>query len=719
MTRPCFFSIFCALSLSAPAAMAVDFLVTSDADTGADTLRQAIIDAQGSLGDDTIRFSLSGPFPQIGLQTALTVDNLGMGRITVDASNVADKVLLFGDSLDGNRIFEVAFGGDLVLINLEISSGQAPHGVDGDPGDPPEPGGDGEHGGAIFNEGSLTLRDCFLNFNSAGKGGIGGEYNGVGVGASGQGGNGGNGGAVYSFGSTSSLVLENTTIDGNSAGTGGTGGTEALGGLGGNGGGVFLDQGTLQSNTSSFVSNNAGDGGEGGAPGDSMVGGTGGSGGYGGGIALDFSEVAIVNSVVQGNTAGTGGSGGLGGLDNSGGQGGNGGNGGGLFASFFPDSVTPQISGSLIASNSAGSGASGGDGVAGDGTDGGDGGDGGGIFLEAIPDGDQTWNMENTTIYQNSAGDGAFGGIGNADGAEGTPGDGGGIAFLNDSGDCVVLLSHNTILSNFAGIGFDSGASGAGGGAVEEAGFPGSGGFIAANSIITLNTADADPDIGEFTTEGVNFIGGDPSLGPLQNNGGSTDTFVPLFGSAVINTGGVITAPLSSDQRGAARPANGLPDIGSIEVTIQPDARIGSKSNPATHAIDNFYSSSGAGQEQNVKLAGRKKGKFYFSIESDGDIVAPFALVGTPASKRLKLKVLQLTGGGNVTAALRTGYSLGNLAPGQLELFKCIAKSKSKPNAKKKSKRKKVRETLLFRASVPGTTLADSVIASIKEKKGK
>ncbi len=719
MTKPFLLSFAFFFSLSGPIAEATDFLVTSDADSGANTLRQAIIDAQGSLGDDTIRFSLPGPFQQIGLQSALNVDNLGMGRITIDASNQADGVLLFSDNVGGTRIFEVQFGADLVLVNLEISGGKAPDGADGNPGDPPDPGEDGEHGGAIFNEGTLTLRGCFLNFNSAGNGGAGGEYNGMGVGVSGPGGNGGHGGAVYTVGGSASLTLIDTTIDGNNAGNGGAGGSEAPGGNGGNGGGIYFDQSTLEASGSSIVSNFAGNGGQGGAPGATMLGGLGGTGGNGGGIALDLAEVEITSCLVQGNAAGDGGIGGPGDVNNTGGEGGPGGSGGGLWSAFFQDSTSAHISASLFRGNAAGNGADGGDGepMAGNGTDGGAGGDGGGIYLQAFPGGDETWKMENTTLFQNSAGDGGFGGIGNVDGNDGVPGDGGGIAFSNDSGDAVLHISHNTILSNFAGVSFGTGSDGTGGGVFEEVALIGSGGITVANSIIALNTAEADPDIGDHTTEGVNFIGGDPVLGPLENNGGRTDSFEPLFGSPVIDAGGVIAEPLTVDQRGAARPSNGVPDIGSIEVTILADARIGSNSNPATHLINNFYSPSGAGQLQNVKLKGRKKKKFYFSVENDGNIAAPFSVVGTPASKRMKFTVLNLTRGGNVTAALTVGYAMGNLAPGQLELFQCTAKSKSRPKSKKKKKRKKVREVLLFRASIPGTSHVDSVVASIKEKK--
>ncbi|MBD1921920.1 hypothetical protein H6F77_12570 [Microcoleus sp. FACHB-831] len=56
----------------------------------------------------------------------------------------------------------------------------------------------------------------------------------------------------------------------------------------------------------------------------------------------------------------------------------------------------------------------------------------------------------------------------------------------------------------------------------------------------------------------------DPKLGPLGNNGGSTQTMPLLTGSAAINTGNSSTcAPI--DQRGVARPSGGVCDIGAFE----------------------------------------------------------------------------------------------------------------------------------------------------------
>lgn len=60
---------------------------------------------------------------------------------------------------------------------------------------------------------------------------------------------------------------------------------------------------------------------------------------------------------------------------------------------------------------------------------------------------------------------------------------------------------------------------------------------------------------------------GDPMLGPLQNNGGNTQTMALLPGSLAIDTGDPATC-LSTDQRGISRPQGAACDIGAYELQV-------------------------------------------------------------------------------------------------------------------------------------------------------
>ena len=67
-----------------------------------------------------------------------------------------------------------------------------------------------------------------------------------------------------------------------------------------------------------------------------------------------------------------------------------------------------------------------------------------------------------------------------------------------------------------------------------------------------------------------NITGQDPNLGPLRDNGGPTQTRVPLAGSPAIDAANPTTFP-ATDQRGLARPVDGngdataRADIGAVE----------------------------------------------------------------------------------------------------------------------------------------------------------
>ena len=60
-----------------------------------------------------------------------------------------------------------------------------------------------------------------------------------------------------------------------------------------------------------------------------------------------------------------------------------------------------------------------------------------------------------------------------------------------------------------------------------------------------------------------NITGQDPLLGPLQNNGGPTETHALLPDSPAIDAGADTACP-AADQRGVARPLGSACDIGAF-----------------------------------------------------------------------------------------------------------------------------------------------------------
>jgi hypothetical protein len=182
------------------------------------------------------------------------------------------------------RLFYIELGGALTLEKVTVQNGQV---INSDAASKP--------GGAVYNQGQLTVVDSTF-FSNQSRGGAGADG-----GLSGGGGGGGAagfGGAIYNDGGT--VAITNSTFSANRAigGAGGRGWTVA-GGPNGNGG-----QG-------------GGAGGSGGVPG--FPGGAGAFGGGGGG----GSGSAGIGS--EGGAAGFGGGGGGGGAKTSGGPGGSGG----------------------------------------------------------------------------------------------------------------------------------------------------------------------------------------------------------------------------------------------------------------------------------------------------------------------------------------------------------------------------------------------------------
>ncbi len=233
-----------------PIAHAATFTVTNLNDSGTGSLRQAILDANNAVGNDTIVFQA------------------GLGGILLTSGGfiIADDLILNGPgtnlTISGNnakRIFTVDYETTATLSALKLQNGgienlgtltlnsstiQSSNWVNG-------------NGGAIYNDGygTLTVNNCILSGNT----------NSV-----------GSGGAIFNYGT---LAVNSSVLSGNSAAYGG---------------GIDIAGGTVSVNNST-VSNNSAQS-------------------EGGGIEnarnnAAFAMLTLSNSTVSGNTAGIDGGG--------------------------------------------------------------------------------------------------------------------------------------------------------------------------------------------------------------------------------------------------------------------------------------------------------------------------------------------------------------------------------------------------------------------------
>jgi uncharacterized repeat protein (TIGR01451 family)/uncharacterized repeat protein (TIGR02543 family) len=465
------------------------------------------------------------------------------------------------------RIFHVTNTGDLTLESLTLTQGIARggnggHGTTGG-------GGAAGLGGAILNQGTLTIRNSTFTGNQAlgghgqanggqdgGGGGGGVGTNGLDApgphtasttrGAAGGGPNGGTGGQTHG-------------ADGADAGNGGGGGGGAGGwcpctwiagsggnggfGGGGGGGGYALATG-------------------GGSKGTGGDGGDGGFGGGGGGAGPAQSFTVVPTTGLPGDGGYGGGRGGTAGTGSAG-NGGSGGGGAGFGGAIFNNAGTVTIESSTFSANLAWGGSS----YNSEGSNQFDNGDGGSAAGGAIFNRNGTVSILNSTIVSNTA----AGGGGDAEGAVLSAG-----VFSLANGDDATLTMNNTIVANSilaqsafedfqlvlnaTGDANDVAAGTFGGGTTSTTG---------TNNLIELHSG-LSPD--------MVLSSSDPNLGDLQDNTGPTTTHAPNAGSPVIDSGDCGAA--TQDQRGVTRPLDGEPngstqcDIGAVEYdpTLDPVA---------------------------------------------------------------------------------------------------------------------------------------------------
>lgn len=339
-------------------ASAADYTVTTNADSGAGSLRQGILNANAAGGTYSIDFNITGTAAQrtITLSSMLPVLANPNG-ISIDGANGANgAVIVSGNSTSnttGDRIFFVGVGTDagmpaattstsFSISNLTLSGGNGRGGAGGS-GRGGGGGGGAGLGGAIFvNAGTLNLSNIQFAGNRAvgGNGATdsssGGNNAGGGGGLGGAGGSNTNTGSTISGGAGGGFGLTASGSTGNGAGgtgtftgasSGGSGGSGAAGGAnagggGSNGGNAFGGGGGGAAGGTPTNLNGAagGFGGGGGGSGANTNNGTGGNGGFGGGGG-------------SGSQGGAGGNGGFGGGGGGGGTGGFGGGNGGSGAS--------------------------------------------------------------------------------------------------------------------------------------------------------------------------------------------------------------------------------------------------------------------------------------------------------------------------------------------------------------------------------------------------
>lgn len=222
-------------------------------------------------------------------------------------------------------------------------------------------------------------------------------------------------------------------------------------------------------------------------------------------------------------------------------------------------------------------------------------GDGGAVYKEdsgtlKVTNSTFTGNSADTSLPNTKSFYGAYGG-----------------AFEVDSG--TTTITNSTIAGNSinGGSGHPSGSGKA---------FDGSTGLTLINDIIANNkatgtlagTGQKNCDSSGAVSQGVNDdddsscahsprdIHANPRLGPLQDNGGPTDTMALLGGSPAINAASNALCP-ATDQRGISRPqpAGGTCDIGAYEATPP-----GASTTPATGVTTSSATLNGSVNPENL-----------------------------------------------------------------------------------------------------------------------
>ena len=245
----------------ATASTANPYIVTNTNDSGAGSLRQAIIDANATTADDTITFNISG-CPNGVCTITLTGGELAInatstaGKLTITNSTGASNLLISGNN--ASRVFYVRTGANLTLNGVTVTGGKTT----------------GRGGGLLNDNGTVMITNSIISDSSA-------DSNGSGV-----------------FNYLGNFTIINSTLFGNAAQS--------------NGGGIYNDRGSLMITDSSIIYNYV------------FIGSSSGSGIFsfggtvtitnstindniaedaGGGIVANGSRLTVTNSTISGNSA--------------------------------------------------------------------------------------------------------------------------------------------------------------------------------------------------------------------------------------------------------------------------------------------------------------------------------------------------------------------------------------------------------------------------------
>lgn len=551
--------------------------------------------------------------------------------------------------------------GNLTLKNITLTGGRQLGGSSY------RGGGGAGLGGAIFNQGSLSLLGVTLNNNQAigGASGLDG-FDGGGIGQDATANRPGMGG----------LVPLGTSEAGSDA--------SAATGVGGLGGGVPNGLAGRGGDAGSVPGSSGGNGGGGGAStlANAAASTGGGGSGFGGGPggAGQFSTSTYPNeggTFGQGGSDGSGGGVGGGGADSgsSFGSGGGGFGGGGGAAGFGSSIAGSGGFGGGGACPGSAAGYGGGAGFPNQGCwgAGGGAGMGGAVFNHA-----GSVSVVNSTLTGNAA----IGGSTIVDQISGAGGSGFGGAIFNLNGSLHVAFSTiagNSVAGGVGGTLSGYGSGSAFGGAVFSLAYNGAaatGSTTASltleNSILANSTGGVDLAVDQPATVvgglsnaavattsaiGTNLVmstvaGGaaslptfntsNPGLGPLANNGGPTATMALLPASPAIDAA-FAGAPPATDQRGLARPVGAAADVGAFEfgaVAVAPVITSGAPPNGSFGvAYGHSYTATGA-PEPTIAL---QSGSLPPGLSLTGS-----ALSGTPSQT------------GTFTGTVRASNSAGN-----------------------------------------------------------